>query len=66
MSLTDAEIQPVIARVRRAMPRNMDVMAICDFADELAMRQTRPKFDKRAYQRAWMRRHRAALKGAKA
>ena len=61
-TLTAIEIQPVIARVRRAMPRNADVMAVCDFAADLASRPVelaKPKFDKRAYQRELMRKRRA-------
>lgn len=42
------------------MPRNSDVMAICDFVE--AELRPRPKFDKRAYQREYMRKWRAAGK----
>jgi len=35
MSLTQAKLLPIIARVRRAMPRNEDVMAICEAAEKL-------------------------------
>jgi hypothetical protein len=52
-------IHPVIDRVRRAMPRNMDVMAICDRCEELERVAVKPKFDKRAYQRELMRKRRA-------
>lgn len=30
MGLTPTELSQIIARVQRAMPRNADVMAICD------------------------------------
>ena len=56
-------IQATIDRVRRAMPRNLDVMVLCNFA-EGALRRPAPdrevsgKFDKRSYQRELMRRRR--------
>ena len=37
MSLTQAKLLPIIARVRRAMPRNEDVMAVCDAAERLSL-----------------------------
>jgi hypothetical protein len=33
MPLSNTEIAQAIARVRRAMPRNVDVMAVCDAAE---------------------------------
>jgi hypothetical protein len=33
MSSSRTELLATIARVRRAMPRNVDVMAICDYAE---------------------------------
>jgi hypothetical protein len=38
-----AELEPllsVIARVRRAMPRNPDVMRICDEAEKMMVKRT--------------------------
>ena len=67
------EIFAVIGRVRRAMPRNADVMALCDAAERLAVarpplpdlptamavKETRTTtFDKKAYQREYMRKRR--------
>lgn len=62
--LTRTELLQTIARVRRAMPRNADVMMICDAAElpEPAATVLAPKFDKTAYQRELMRKRRAAGK----
>ena len=69
----------VIARLRRAQPRNPDTMAVCD-AYEAAMvalrrleemlivpRKRKPDgtFDKKAYMRAYMRKRRAKAKAVK-
>ena len=51
------ELVAAIARVRRAMPRNQDVMLICDAAEKLVA--AKPRFDKKAYQREYMRKRRA-------
>jgi hypothetical protein len=69
----DKELLKTISRLRRAMPRNEDVMALCDAlearllksdeptikADDEAAPINRPKFDKTAYQREYMRKRRA-------
>lgn len=67
----------IIARIRRTMPRNVDVMAVCDelearlmapapepkvverIVEKLVEPPSKPKFDKRAYQRDLMRKRRA-------
>lgn len=52
----------VVARVRRAMPRNPDVMAVCDAAERLSIQpkaSARVPFDRKAYQREYMRKRRA-------
>lgn len=71
-----ADLMKTIARVRRAMPRNADVMEICDaleqrlstviFSDD-EMHVVNPggvvtKFDKTAYMRDYMRKKRAEKK----
>jgi hypothetical protein len=55
------EIMQAIGRVRRAMPRNADVMLICDELEKAlaprpaaAVAPAKPKFDKTAYQRNLM------------
>jgi hypothetical protein len=53
MPLSNTEIAQAIARVRRAMPRNVDVMAVCDAAEaaitQAATQPTREgKSDKRS------------------
>ena len=74
------DIWQVIARLRRAQPRNPDTMAVCD-ALEVSMRtvqaleevigaaQKEGRFDRRAYMReymrGYMRKRRAKAKGAK-
>ena len=66
-SLTDIDLLQVIAKVRRAMPRNPDVMAVCDGLEtrlrqnvqEVKLAPAKPRFDKRAYQREYMRKRRA-------
>lgn len=76
--LTDMQL---IARVRRAMPRNPDVMRVCDLAERgLMLASTssprfedailpelllRQKTDRKTYMRDLMRRKRAAEKAAK-
>ena len=52
------ELVAAIARVRRAMPRN--VMLICDAAEKAVT--VKPRFDKKTYQRELMRKRRAAGK----
>jgi hypothetical protein len=54
------ELVAAIARVRRAMPRNQDVMLICDAAEKAVT--VKPRFDKKTYQRELMRKRRAAGK----
>ncbi len=57
------ELTKTIQRVRRAMPRNPDVMAICDAAEKSLIVKSEtdanPKFDRGAYQREYMRKRRA-------
>ena len=58
----DSQLLATIARVRRAMPRNADVMAVCDAAERGQV--VRPKapngtFNKKTYMREYMRRKRA-------
>ncbi len=55
------ELLATIARVRRAMPRNEDVMAICEAAEKSLIVQPAEKkpFDKKVYQRELMRKRRA-------
>ena len=66
--MDDESLFSVIARVRRAMPRNADVMRICDAAErsavavgiaKVSLRRGANKFDKTAYQRDYMRKRRA-------
>ena len=69
MGLTLTELMQVISRVRRAMPRNADVMIICEAleahltpaAELTAILPSMEKvpFDKKAYQRELMRKRRA-------
>jgi hypothetical protein len=50
------EILALVSRVRRAMPRNVEVMGLCDELERAITRpRVRPKFDRAAYQRAYMR-----------
>jgi hypothetical protein len=50
------ELLSTIARVRRAMPRNADVMAICDAAEHSVVKvDGQPRFDRNAYMRGYMR-----------
>ena len=56
-------VMAVIGRLRRAQPRNDDVLFVCE---ELEKVVTKPKFDRKAYMRQYMRDRRAldaALKG---
>lgn len=64
----------VIARVRRAMPRNGDVMLVCDVAERalvkpvaVAAEAPKPKVagkaDRKAYMRDYMRKRREAKRG---
>lgn len=56
-----------IARRVRRSTSNRDVLALCDGVTELAHAKPaaeRPKFDRTAYQRDYMRRRRAAEKTA--
>ena len=61
------ELISIIARVRRAMPRNADVMAICDAAEQstITIVNGKPRFDRKAYQRDYMRKRRQAEQKAK-
>jgi hypothetical protein len=65
---SNADDLATVARVRRAMPRNSDVMRICEIAEEaITVRRivqatelvAVTKFDKKAYQREYMRKRRA-------
>jgi hypothetical protein len=57
-----AQLLGALGRVRRAMPRNQDVMLICDVAERTIPKQPepyeKPKFDRKAYQRELMRKRR--------
>lgn len=58
----DADLVATIARVRRAMPRNADVMAVCDAAEQAQVTRLKAPngtFDKKSYMRDYMRRRRA-------
>lgn len=64
-------ILAVIARVRRAMPRNTDVMAICDHAESLtvkpvkrAARKPRDPDHVREQTRLRVQRHRERMKAS--
>jgi uridine kinase len=56
------EIMKTISRVRRAMPRNGDVMLLCQELERLLVHPetNKPKFDRKTYQRELMRKRRAA------
>jgi len=57
------EIQQLIGRVRRAMPRNADVMQICDELEKRIRRANCPDCEKRRAQTlARVRKHREAKK----
>ena len=58
--MLDVELTQSIARLRRAMPRNPDVLVVCEALERLGV-STRgaSKFDKVAYQRSYMRDYRA-------
>mgnify|MGYP001585449323 CR=1 FL=1 len=60
------EILMVIARVRRAMPRNGDVMLICSELEQRLIKITpegvQPKFDRVGYMRGYMRDYRKRRK----
>jgi hypothetical protein len=64
------DIWTVIARLRRAQPRNPDTLAVCAALEQalLAKPKTEAKFDRnvynREYMRDYMRRRRAKLKTA--
>lgn len=72
--MTLTELTQTIARVRRAMPRNADVMAICEALEahlkpavEItaglpATPAEKAPFDKKTYQRELMRKRRAQKK----
>lgn len=53
------EIVKLIARIRRAMPRNADVMELCDYAERMVSTSQPEKFDRRSYMREYMRKLRA-------
>jgi hypothetical protein len=68
----------LIARIRRAMPRNADVLELCqrlerrvvgsrliDAARGRDVPKPAAKFDKKSYQREYMKKRRAEKKGAK-
>ncbi len=73
------EIMSTIAKVRRTMPRNSEVMSICDELEKRIItpavkadpvngssKKPKKKFDKTAYMRTYMRELRAEAKKAKA
>lgn len=63
--MTDlTEALKVISRVRRAMPRNEDVMMLCQELERLIVNPAtkKPKFDRTTYQRDLMRKRRAEAK----
>lgn len=71
-SMSNADDIAIIAKVRRAMPRNEDVMRICEIAEEaVTVRKLvdavklvdTVKWDKKAYQRDYMRHWRQRTKG---
>lgn len=68
MSQDNSDLLRMIGQVRRAMPRNEPVMAICDALEaRLIVRvapsePVKPKVDRRTYMRELMRRRRAAAK----
>ncbi len=71
MTVTLSTILPVIERVRRAMPRNADVMAVCDAclvfarsAGETA-KGDGPKRDRAAYMRGYRKRERELIRKAR-
>jgi hypothetical protein len=75
-----SEAMHLIARVRRAQPRNLDVMALCELAERLLLERasnqqssnisntsnalSNGRFDKAARMREYMRRRRAAAREA--
>jgi hypothetical protein len=71
---TILELQTTIARVRRAMPRNADVMTLCEALEERIRHQSNPRpwrkpdgtWDRNAYMRDLMRKIRAADKARRA
>lgn len=59
--MTLFELFDLTKRLRRAMPRNTDVLALCDEAERLAGSPPKgPKRDRAKYMRDW----RAKLKGS--
>jgi hypothetical protein len=77
--MMSADLLATIGRLRRAMPRNADVLAVCDgleqhltgqnFAEPMqqagrSVQSECPGFDRLAYQRKYMRKRRAAKGGA--
>lgn len=63
------ELISAISRIRRVMPRNVDVMLICDELEKriitvLPNGDIKPKFDRVTYQRELMRKRRAAERKA--
>lgn len=65
----------VIARLRRAQPRNPDTMAVCDALEEVLRywravdgkpRMAKGTFDKKAYMRLYMRKWRTRQKWRRA
>lgn len=58
------ELLAAIGRLRRTMPRNPDVMMVCEAAEKSAVTvsadgKVKPKFDRNTYQRELMRKRRA-------
>ena len=64
--MSNEEDLAVIARVRRAMPRNSDVLQVCAVAERLIVGVAeKVPFDRKVYQRAYMRKWRARKKAEK-
>lgn len=62
--MTPTEVHQTISRLRRDMPRNKLAMDLCDAAEEMLLASAPKgevaKFDKKAYQREYMRKRRKA------
>ena len=56
------EIGKVVQRLRRDFPRHVLILSLCDAVDQLLVRKAEPSaaapFDKKAYQRGYMRKWR--------
>lgn len=65
--MSPAELTEAIARVRRAMPRNKDVMALCDAAEDMAgkLRLNEAKLPRKEYMRIYQQERRRKLRRQK-